>query len=212
MNYIIYHTKREISEIADLKIYHDKFKTNQDPYIWNEKFLHTFCHMTQISVKERDRIFWVFGDNGLNSKRMYCDCVFEIAEKQYWITANDILLTDPIVDNLQTYMHHYRWAKCQHHLERRRRYTLKADSEKSYQPQNGNGELIDITPLLNKEGLSTEKLIKELFFSKNDKRLRNTKPFKLNDDLSSKLYDYLWEISTVKIKGIDIQNLHPNKQ
>jgi hypothetical protein len=39
MDYLVYHLKREISEIGHLKIYHDSFSNNQeDLYLMNEHF------------------------------------------------------------------------------------------------------------------------------------------------------------------------------
>ena len=96
MNYLIYHPKRQISEIGDLKVYHDSFGHNEDPYIWNKNFLHSFCHITQIKPEVGSRIFWISGDTYPDFNRLNCDCVFVVKEKIYWTTANKIEITKAI--------------------------------------------------------------------------------------------------------------------
>ena len=90
MNYIIYHPRRCVFIDGKTKVYHDKFNQNEDPYIWNDNFLHTFCHITQISPIVGSYIFWVSGDTYPNFSKLYCDCVFIVKEKRYWATANKI--------------------------------------------------------------------------------------------------------------------------
>ena len=60
--YLIYHPKREVSKFANLVVYHDSTTGNQDPYIWNQPFLHTYCHITQMSPEVGHINFWVGGD------------------------------------------------------------------------------------------------------------------------------------------------------
>lgn len=117
-----------------------------------------------------------------------------------------------IVDNQQTFDHHYKWVNPpfnQHLFKRRRRYTLKADSEKSFQPQTRNKELIDLIPFFAKQGISTENLINSIAKNKSGKKSMNSRPFKLTVEQSQKLYDYLTENSPIKIKGKDIELKHP---
>lgn len=212
MNYLVYHPTRCQTNIGNLRVYHDNFTGNQDPYIWNKRFLHTFCHITQLKVTENDIIFWVYSDTLRNLTKLYCDCVFVIEEKHYWEgDANKIDIDDPLVDNLQTYEHHYKWAKVEHYFKRRKRYTLKANSEKSYQPQNDLKELIDIIPFLNEEEISIETLTKEICMTKNGKYSINTRPFKLSNNTALKLYDFLWEMSKIKLTGEVLENIHPQK-
>lgn len=47
--YLIYHPTRRSSTFGDITVYHDGTTGNQDPYVWNTKFLHTYCHMTQMT-------------------------------------------------------------------------------------------------------------------------------------------------------------------
>lgn len=210
MNYIIYHTKRCVTDIGDLRVYHDDFEGNQDPYIWNKNFLHTFCHITQLKVNVNDLIFWVSGDIYPDFNKLHCDCIFLIQNKIYWDQSNSIEENDLIVDNRQTFEHHYKWAKCQHPLNKRRRYTLKANKEKSFQPQDKNKMLIDIVPFLNEQGITIESLINGISKTKNNKRARNSRPYQIPSELAQKLYDYLWQISEIKLTGNMLEGIHPN--
>lgn len=42
-NYIMLHQNRIEVKIDDTIVYCDNFKGNQDPYVWSERFLNTFC-------------------------------------------------------------------------------------------------------------------------------------------------------------------------
>lgn len=211
MNYIIYHSKRCISQIGEITVYHDCFDGNQDPYIWNERFLHSFCHITQLKdMRKGDIIFWVGGDTYPDFTKLYCDCVFIVDEKIIWKDPNLINVDNLIVDNEQAYEHHYKWAHCQHNLKKRSRYTLKADSTKSYQPQNNNNELIDIVPILNQLGIPTETLLNKISKTINGKRAINSKPYKLTEEFAQELNSLLWEISDIKLTGDNLKNIHPH--
>jgi hypothetical protein len=204
--WLIYHPKREISKIGPFTIHHDKLGGNEDPYIWNDQFLHTFCHITQLSNVEGQVNFWISGDKYPNFNKLFCDCVFVVKEKIYWNEKNFIKDSDPIVENVQCFEHHYEWANKGHHpLNRRRRYTLKADSEKSFQPQDKSGNLIDILPFLNLNGISTDELIATMTSSK------GSRPKSIDTSIGKKLYDYLLKNAAIKIYGYQIKDLHPNK-
>jgi hypothetical protein len=197
-NYLIYHPARQKSIIGNLTVYHDTFGGNEDPYIWNDKFLHTFCHITQLRNKEDQINFWVSGDKFPKFSHLYCDCVFVIEEKKFWDEKNRIDRFDPIVENDQTFEHHYKWAnEGQHPLIKRRRYTLKADENRSFQPQDKDNNLIDILPFLNKNGISTTKL--------------GSRPFKFDSDLGQKLYNYLFSTAANKLYGKQLKKIHPNR-
>lgn len=217
MNYLIYHPERKPTIIGNMTVYHDSFGGNEDPYIWNERFLHSFCHMSQISKSRGQINFWIskdMNDTFPNFTKLLCDCVFVVDQICPWLNRNKIERQDPVVDNDQTFEYHYNWVNPphnQHHFNLKKRYTLKADSYKSFQPQDCNKNLIDILPFLNGQGIKTEILINTIGKTKNDKRALNSKPFKLSEELSKKLYDYLWNISAIKIKGNMIENKHPLK-
>lgn len=211
MNYLIYHPKRQISEIGNFRVYHDSFGHNEDPYIWNKNFLHSFCHITQIRPEVGSQIFWVSGDTYPDFNSLYCDCVFIVKEKIYWTTANKIEITDSIVDNEQTFRHHYNWVNPPHNehvFKKRRRYTLKADENLSFQPQDKDKNLIDIIPILNDNGIDIGTLRKSMSRTKNGKHALNSRPFKLSDELSKILHHHLSK-SVIIIKGQEIENKHP---
>lgn len=194
--YLIYHPSRVVSQLENRVIYHDSTRGNQDPYIWNTQFLHSYCHITQMSPQIGDINFWVSGDTFPNFSHLYCDLVFVVAEKQYWTEPNTIALKDSLVDSPQAYRDHYVWAS-QHFFKRRRRFTLKADPEPSFQPQNSHQQLIDIVPYLNNLGLSTEELRQELragFTSQPYRLSSHTKP----------LYDYLAQQAAIKLVGAEL--------
>ncbi|MGB3510019.1 MAG: hypothetical protein WBA93_12405 [Microcoleaceae cyanobacterium] len=59
--YLIY-PSRVVSDFEIIRVYYDSTSGNQDPYVWNQKFLHTYCHIIQMSPKVGDINFWVSGD------------------------------------------------------------------------------------------------------------------------------------------------------
>eukprot|EP00188_Purpureofilum_apyrenoidigerum_P001181 Plantae.Rhodophyta-Purpureofilum_apyrenoidigerum.ctg16284.p1 GENE.Plantae.Rhodophyta-Purpureofilum_apyrenoidigerum.ctg16284~~Plantae.Rhodophyta-Purpureofilum_apyrenoidigerum.ctg16284.p1 ORF type:complete len:214 (+),score=3.72 Plantae.Rhodophyta-Purpureofilum_apyrenoidigerum.ctg16284:796-1437(+) len=204
--HLIYHPERCITKAGGFTIYHDSFGSNEDPYIWNDQFLHTFCHITQLSNEKGQINFWVSGNSYPDFDKLFCDCVFVVKEKKYWNTRNVITLDDSLVDNDQTFEHHYKWVNPphnQHYFKKRRRYTIKADEDKSFQPQDEQQRLIDILPFLNKNGVSTQHLINSMTSK------RGSRPFKLGSNIGQELYDHLKTIASVKLFGRQLKNLHP---
>lgn len=212
MNYLIYHPPRKNpTNIGDFKVYHDAFGNNEDPYIWNDSFLHSFCHITQIRPEIGSLIFWVSGDSYPDFNSLYCDCVFLVDQKVVWKNANYIESTDSIVDNLQCFKHHYSWVNpphLQHVFKKRKRYTLKAHKDKSFQPQDSDGNLIDIVPFLMQNNISLTELCNTIGKTKSGKRAINSKPYLLSDSVAKGLYDLLSK-SSIKITGQMIKDLHP---
>ena len=203
--YLIYHPKRIRSVFDNLAVYHDNTSRNQDPYIWNNKFLHTYCHMPQISPEIGDINFWISDDQLLNFNCLYCDLVFKVSEKLYWKDRNYIDKKDPIVDSQFAFQDHFRWVG-DHLYKRRRRFTLKADPEKSFQPQDESGNLLDIVPMLDSIGISLLTLRSGLVASV------GSKPMKLLSTNVDKLYQWLSETAYKKILGIDLERIrksHP---
>lgn len=149
--------------------------------------------------------FWVSGDTYPNISKLYCDCVFVIQCKQYWKMANKISREDTIIDNKNTFEHHYKWGNLQkgqgHYFARKRRYTLKADPEKSFQPQTREQKLIDIIPFLNSRGIQTIDLIRRMA------KKQGSKPFELPSIVGDGLYDFLYSKSEIKLRGRDIEGL-----
>ncbi len=198
--YLIYHPSRVRTAFDSITIYHDHIGGNQDPYIWNNQFLHTYCHITQMSPTVGDINFWVSGDFFPNFSYLYCDLVFVVAEKLYWANANTINRNDAIVDSDEAYNDHYRWATCQHHLKRRRRYTLKAEQDRSFQPQNIDQNLINILPFLINQGLSLDAVRQGL------RAGFNSKPLKLGS-VALSLYNWLEQYAPVKLNGTQLYKL-----
>jgi len=204
--YLIYHPKRIRSVFDNLVVYHDKTSGNQDPYIWNNKFLHTYCHMSQITPKIGDINFWISGDQFPKFNYLYCDLVFKVLEKDYWKDRNQIDKKDPIVDSQFAFQDHYRWASIEHPYTRRKRFTLKADPEKSFQPQDGSGNLLDILPVLNSIGISLPTLRTNLVTS------HGSKPMKLLPSDVDKIFKWLFAEAYKKIRGDDLERIrkdHP---
>ena len=156
-SWLIYHPHRERRSIDEHIIHFDDTTGNQDPYIWADPFLHTYCHMSQFHAEEGGTHLWVSGDTFPGFSQLYCDLVFVVAQKLHWSQANDIACHDLIVDSPEAFSDHYRWH-AQHPYTRRRRYTLKADPERSFQAQTAGGDLINIVPMLERHGVTLDDL------------------------------------------------------
>jgi hypothetical protein len=138
--------------------------------------------------------FWTTGDSFPNFKVLYCDLVFVIEEKTYWLDPNHISQSDPIVDSAAAYADHYSWVE-DHQFRRRRRFTLKANRAQSFQPQAANGELLDMVPGLNQVGLTVEVVARSI------RSGYGAKPMHLGRDQSAGLYDWINRLSPVKLTG-----------
>ena len=154
---LVYHPRRVRRRFGDTTVYFDSTAGNQDPYLWNDAFLHSYCHITQMRPEIGDINLWVSGDRFPEFSRLYCDLVFVVAGKHQWAEANDLSRSDPLVDSAAAWADHYRWY-AQHPFQRRSRFTLKADPELSFQPQDRDGTLIDIIPLLRTHGFTLDML------------------------------------------------------
>lgn len=145
-----------------------------------------------------DICFWVTGDQWPNFTKLHCDLVFVVQEKLYWTHSNKIERSDPIVDSDQAWQDHYRWGNKQHQYKRRQRYTLKADADKSFQPQRADGSLIDIVPFLTQSNYTIESLRKKA------RGFPGAKPFHI-DDVAQSLYDWLFKHADIKHFGRDLK-------
>ncbi|MBI4379103.1 MAG: hypothetical protein HY578_08415 [Nitrospinae bacterium] len=202
VGYLIYHPKRYKTEIDGKVIYHDSIKGNQDPYLWNKKFLHTYCHITQMSPEIGQINFWASGDTFPNFNSLYCDLVFFVAEKHYWQDVNKINPSDSPVDSEEAYNDHYTWVnEGQHHYKRRRRFTLKADPQKSFQPQGLKCELFNIVPVLESIGLSLLSLREGLCAR------RGSKPLELKEDQVTTLYQWFLDNAPIKLFGKELESI-----
>jgi hypothetical protein len=154
---LIYHPRRECRRFGEATVYFDATRGNQDPYVWNDSFLHSYCHITQLHPEVGDVNLWVSGDRFPEFTRLYCDLVFVVAQRCQWADANDLTRCDPVVDSDEAWADHYRWH-AQHPLKRWSRLTLKADPDRSFQPQGADQGLIDIVPVLHEHGVALDAL------------------------------------------------------
>jgi hypothetical protein len=106
---LIYHPRREFRRFGGTAVYFDSTSGNQDPYVWNDVFLHSYCHITQFRAEVGDINVWVSGDRFPEFRSLYCDLVFVVARKCPWTDANDPSRHDPIVDSDEAWADHYRW-------------------------------------------------------------------------------------------------------
>ena len=86
-NYIMLHQNRIEVKIDDTSIYCDNFKGNQDPYVWSERFLNTFCKTNQIKasqLKKGDTLFWFTRQGSPSDDKWFVDLVFIVDEISYW--------------------------------------------------------------------------------------------------------------------------------
>lgn len=156
-SWLIYHPRREQRSLDGHIVHFDRTRGNQDPYLWTDRFLHTYCHMSQLRADVGGIHLWVTGDDFPDFSRLYCDLVFVVAEKHLWQQPNHIAPADQLVDSEEAFNDHYRWHS-QHPYKRRRRHTLKADPERSFQAQAADGALIDVVPSLERHGITLASL------------------------------------------------------
>ena len=200
--HLIYHPQRDIYLANTIKVHHDRFgEKNEDPYIWNERFLHSYCHITQMKSKVGDMNFWVSGDNLNSFTSLLCDCVFVVDEKSGWNNSNHLSPHDKIVEDQLTFDHHYQWGGKQHYFKKRKRYTLKADPIKSFQPQFADGTLIDVVPYFLGVGISLDELRLGL------KAGFQSKPMKLDPEVAQGLYEFLIKSAVIKLFGKELKAL-----
>jgi hypothetical protein len=193
--WLIYHPKRHMTRIDDLTVYHDSLSGNQDPYVWNRQFLHTACHMPQMSPQIGDINFWVSGDTFPAFTQLWCDLVFVVQDKVYWTEQNSIEPQDLIVESTEAFADHYAWMPKDHPYKKLRRFTLKADPGRSFQPQSRDQTLIDIVPLLESVGLSLNELRTGL------RAGFQSKPLRLPQEMTLALYDSLVTVAPIRLSG-----------
>jgi len=194
-HHLIYHPPRQRREFAEATVYFDQTTGNQDPYVWSKRFLHSYCHATELRRPEPGNLnFWVSGDSFPHFSQLLCDLVFVVEEVCVWTDRNWISEHDSVVESPEAYLDHYRWAH-QHRYKRRHRRTLKADPGCSYQPQRSDGGLIDILPHLDFLGLSKDALRKSM-----TKGIAS-KPLVLSDAVALSLSDYIANKAAIRLTG-----------
>src|SRR6267378_2209669 len=73
--WLVYHPARVTNVIDGTRVHYDETSNNQDPYVWNSRFLHSFCHITQMAPELGDIEFWVNGDEWPGFTSLRCDLV-----------------------------------------------------------------------------------------------------------------------------------------
>lgn len=177
VRHIEYVCQYVVAKYGVRKVYCDDFSGNQDPYVWRNRFLHSYCKMNRIpcsKLQQGDYLLWISPvDKSQIEKRWLCDLVFEVDRVRPWDPkegkigregANnriqDTQLWGKLLSDEDSYEYHdhFKWvdcrapgvAKAQHVFGGRKiRRTLVA-TEKSYQPQCGDGSLVDVTKLVSK--------------------------------------------------------------
>lgn len=199
--YLVYHPRRVITQFGPIVVHHDRPGGNEDPYVWNERFLHTYCHMTQMTPQEGMFIFWVSANRFPCFSHLVCDLVFVVDKKLYWRDKNRMEATDPMVDSERAFEDHYRWAEEQHRFKRRRRFTLKADPSRSFQPQTSSGTVIDVLPELQALGLRLGELRRRLGSTV------GSRPCALTDAQASGLASWLESTADIRLTGAELARL-----
>lgn len=201
-SHIVYHPRRSEAQFGSTTVFFDRPRGNQDPYLWSTRFLHTFCHMTELRAPGKGDVnFWVSGDSFPQFRRLYCDLVFVVDEVHLWSAANHIASSDSLVDSSEAYADHYLWASYQHRFRTRKRKTLKAHPRKSFQPQDSSGGLIDIVPMLKALGWGLGELRQSL------RKGRSSKPRPLSDQAAGALYQALYEVASTKLTGTQLRTI-----
>lgn len=199
-SYLIRHPKRSTGVFSGVTVHYDRPRRNQDPFVWNDPFLHTFCHMSELRAQQSGDInFWVSADRHPNFEKLTCDLVFTVASVHPWKDSNTLSPSDPVVDNSLAYKDHY----CPVGLPpfRKSRRTLKANPNQSFQPLDTQARPVDILPELNRLGLTNACL--SAAFSKGF----STKPVMLADKVADQLRTYLWSVAHTKLTGAQLQGL-----
>jgi hypothetical protein len=200
--YLIYHPAREQRDFNGIRVYFDRTVGNQDPYVWNNQFLHTYCHITELrQPAPGDVNFWVSGNCFPNFTKLFCDLIFVVDQRCDWQNPNSIAATDPIVDNPNAFNDHYQWAGRQHPFKKRGRFTLKGCAKMSFQPQTNAGQLIDIVPFLGRMGITLPALqagLRKSFVSK---------PMLLTGATAQALYTSIANTAGVRLLGKQLQGI-----
>jgi hypothetical protein len=211
--YLLYHSKLKRTQLDGIIIYHDYPDHNQDPYLWNTQFLHTYCHMNNLRkmeqvIHEGDISFWVSAGKKEVRKNftvLLCDLVFVVKDKIPWQDPNYIKDTDPLVDSKEAYEDHYQWWIDHEFKEKQLRYgprfTLKADPLRSFQPLDENQQRFDILEFLLEKGVDEQALRKTF------KGGRSSRPFRLDPTITHSLYEWLSQEAHLKRTGDELQKL-----
>lgn len=181
--YLIIHKWRPATSFNNKVIYHDSFSNNQDPYIWSDPFIYSFCKSYWLSTKtgpvnKGDFFFFLTANrvvNGLapsNNTPIYCDLVFQVNDYKHWPNNIAVPLQSNFTNsslatwNSQEWQRavgdHFQWPYYkQHSWKNKKLITYISDQTNSFQPQvnrnpsisKGLVNLLNITPFLSSAGI-----------------------------------------------------------
>ena len=209
--YLLYHSKVHTAPFpCGFKVYHDDPRNNQDPYIWNKQFLHTYCHMTEMPVsQEGDLRFWVSAGKGEireNYTVLLCDLVFVVKDQHTWSDLHDLKVKDnPRADSPEevspeAYEDHYKPGVSDHPWPVY--VTVKAHPDDSFQPLNQQQNRYNILEFLRRSGKVDMKALWEAI----NYNPRTSHPFRLDSDVAGSLYERLKK-APCKRRGEKLQPL-----
>lgn len=216
--YILHHYKRQKAEYEDGKyIYFENNEwINICPYIFNNRFIHTFCKAFPLEKEIWNIYFWVYAKWNLQKTsitNIFCDIIFVAWEKVVWKSPNNLRWKhsgkELYYENIENilYRNHFKYCydKKHHKLAKdTKRITLFADPNRSYQPQDENNNLIDIKPFL--KGLYSQEHLTNAF---QEKRWWGKKNLKLTDKQWETLYKEIENILAKKILWENIAKIDP---
>jgi hypothetical protein len=220
--YLLYHSDVETTPLpCGITVYHDRSRHNQDPYIFNERFLQTYCHMSRLrkrGIQQGDLYFWVSAGEGVRRdkyKELLCDLVFEVEQPGVeWLHSNDLKEDDPIVDSKQAWEDHYSWAPIDHAYTPKqvlagvKRFTAKAHPLNSFQPVDQYQQRPDVLALLHSfQGDEDTKVDEHAFYDAINYNAWGSAPFLLNHQVAHLLYQTLNSKRFVQRRGKWLQQL-----
>ncbi len=214
--YLLYHSDVETTVLpSGIIVYHDRSRHNQDPYIFNERFLQTYRHMSRLRkrcIQKGDLYFWVSTGEGVRRDKytvLLCDLVFEVEQPDVeWSHPNNFTEDDPIVDSKQAWEDHYSWASIDHSytpeqiLAGKKRFTAKAHPLNSFQPVDQYQQRPDVLALLHSfQGDGDAKVDGQALYEAINYNAWGSAPFPLNHQVAHLLYQTLNSERFVQRRG-----------
>lgn len=214
--FMIWHTERVSNDNfktpEGVSIYYDALKGNQDPYIWINQFLYTYCQLGKNNKKwlkqidVGDCLFFVSTRKGSTSvEQWWCDLVFVVAEKSEWNNPKPLEKDDlDLVESEFAWNDHYRWwIEHPNLLLDGKRVTFRADPESSFQPIGTDNKPLDILKHLNVLNIDTSLMIGRCHTGK----LNNSWPLELESHVGEALLKEIMKTpSEFRHYGDDLQD------
>src|SRR6266581_4509203 len=205
--YLLYHSDVETTRLpCGITVYHDRSRHNQDPYIFTEHFLHTYCHMSRLrkrGIQQGDLYFWVSAGERVRREeyhKLLCDLVFEVEQPNAeWSHPNTLAADDPLVDsNNQAWEDHYSWAPIDHAYTTEqivagvKRFTALAHPIHSFQPVDQYQQRPDILALLHSlQGDEETRVDEHALYKAINNNARGSAPFPLAPKVALLLHQAL---------------------